>query len=142
MMLLLYEILLAATVCDYLWYKIPNRLIYIGIVAGYLYKLIMYSPGEALYSLLSGISVTLGLSVLYIVRALGAGDIKLLGLVGVFVGFSGTVKICLISLIVGAFAGFVILIYFGFIQKNHSKKSHYIRFSIPILISVFIFEFV
>lgn len=85
-MAVLLILLTVAAWCDVTSYRIPNLLIGIGLVVGLLIRLSFGGVTEllpGLQGLLVGIAVLLPL---YLLRGMGAGDVKLMGLVGVFLG--------------------------------------------------------
>jgi prepilin peptidase CpaA len=82
----LAAILFIAVVTDLKARKIPNRLVYTGLVLGPLCQVLLPS-GDGLWISLKGMG--LGLAVflpLYFLRAMGAGDVKLMAMVGSFIG--------------------------------------------------------
>jgi prepilin peptidase CpaA len=96
-------LLVIAAVCDYRTYRIPNRLVACGAVFGVIYTTVMppVLHGTALFPL-SGVVVGLLLFLpLYLLRAMGAGDVKLLAMIGTFLGPLETFYAALASMIVG-----------------------------------------
>jgi prepilin peptidase CpaA len=82
----LAAILFVAVVTDVKARKIPNRLVYTGLVLGPLCQALLPS-GDGVWVSLLGMG--LGLAVflpLYLLRAMGAGDVKLMAMVGGFIG--------------------------------------------------------
>lgn len=85
-MLLLLHLAGAAVFFDILYQKIPNRLIMAGLIMGLLYQIrhsgisgfLIYGAGAILPVMILGI--------LYFFRMMGAGDIKLLCVMGSFLG--------------------------------------------------------
>jgi prepilin peptidase CpaA len=95
-LLLLAGLLAAAVFTDVRSRRIPNRLVLCGLLAGLLLQATV-TPGAGLYGapfgglgLASGAGgFALGLALLlpmYMLGALGAGDVKLMGMVGSFLG--------------------------------------------------------
>lgn len=67
-------------------YRIPNRLIWVGLLAGLMMHVYLYAWSGLLESV-QGILVGMAwLLPFYLLRAMGAGDVKLMGLVGAFLG--------------------------------------------------------
>jgi prepilin peptidase CpaA len=90
--------------CDVTAHRIPNWLSVTGLVAAILLR----APGGVAATIegLEGalIALTIGL-VLYALRAIGGGDVKLLAAVGAFLGFPGVVGgLALMAVLGGAFA--------------------------------------
>ncbi len=66
---------------------IPNRLILVGIVAGFLLNAILQGPQAGLLFSVQGLLLGVGLLFIpFALGGLGAGDVKLLGLVGALKG--------------------------------------------------------
>jgi|SoiMethySBSTD1v2_1073268.scaffolds.fasta_scaffold241938_4 prepilin peptidase CpaA len=98
-------LLVIAAVCDYRTHRIPNRLVLSGAVFGLIYTTVVppMVHGTVLFPL-SGLLVGLLLFLpLYILRAMGAGDVKLLAMIGTFLGPVETLYAALASMIVGGF---------------------------------------
>lgn len=90
-----------ATAFDVREHRIPNWLIAIGILIAIPYHaLAPFGEGAtfALMGLLVGISTFLPL---YALRTMGAGDVKLMGMVGAYLGTSATINTVLATLIAG-----------------------------------------
>jgi prepilin peptidase CpaA len=131
-MLLLYVVLAAAVVTDFFRYRIPNGLVVAGYLAGILNCL--YQKDIWYISLLDGIFILLLLYPLFAIGAFGGGDIKLLSVVGIFLGFEMTVNVVIMALIAGAVCS-VIKIVLTCLRKQSLSLSHlYIHFSLPIFI--------
>lgn len=91
-------VLLAASYCDVRARRVPNALIVAGLVAAFVMQGVWY-PTKGLGSALQGCLGALGCTLpLYFLRGLGAGDVKLLAVVGAFVGWPAVGKVMLVSL--------------------------------------------
>lgn len=78
--------LLAAVFTDVTSRKIPNRLVYSGWGIAILCQMGLPS-GEGLWVALQGMGLGLGMFLpLYFLRAMAAGDVKLMAMVGAFIG--------------------------------------------------------
>lgn len=93
--------LLAAVFTDVVARKIPNRLVYPGLAVAILCQMVLPS-GEGLWVSLQGMGLGLALLLpLYFLRAMAAGDVKLMAMVGAFVGPQIIIGATLATFIVG-----------------------------------------
>jgi prepilin peptidase CpaA len=80
-------ILLIVAVCDVAQHRIPNRLLLLMIMLFLLQLSIHFSFEQLRVSLTGGLALFLCGLLLYSVRAMSAGDVKLLGVVGLYIGW-------------------------------------------------------
>jgi prepilin peptidase CpaA len=93
--------LLAAVYTDLASRKIPNRLVYSGWGLAIACQTMLPS-GEGLWVSLQGMGLGLAMFLpLYFVRAMGAGDVKLMAMVGAFVGPQLIIGATLVTLVAG-----------------------------------------
>lgn len=91
--------------------RIANRLVFAGAFAGIVLNTVLPEgfgfasalPGAlGFWKALGGLATGLGLMLpLYLLRALGAGDVKLMAMIGAFLGPKATVSVTLATFIVG-----------------------------------------
>lgn len=100
---ILMLLLTGAAISDYRSHRIPNWLVLFGALFGAIYNTALPpSPHENILFPLAGIGLGLLLFLpLYIIRAMSAGDVKLLAMVGAFLGAGETFHAALASMIVG-----------------------------------------
>ena len=100
---ILILLLTAAAVSDYRTHRIPNWLALSGAVFGLIYNTVLPPfPHAGFFFALGGLGLGLLLFLpLYLLRAMGAGDVKLLAMVGAFLGPKETFYAALASMIVG-----------------------------------------
>ncbi|MCI5919310.1 MAG: prepilin peptidase [Roseburia sp.] len=113
--------------------RISNRLIVCGYVLG-LFIRIMGNGWRGILEFLfySSIPVIL-LYLLFLMRALGAGDIKLFSVAGGFLIWKEWWMLLLVSLLAGAMIS-VLKIAFLILKKRYCiGEKHFIHFSVPIL---------
>jgi prepilin peptidase CpaA len=97
----LLALLAAAACCDVKRFRIPNLITAPGVLLGLaLNALLPDALGltSALYGLALGL---LGLLPLYLLRIWGAGDVKLVAMVGAFLGPTATITTVLFSFVAG-----------------------------------------
>jgi len=94
---------LCAALTDLSARRVPNRLVLMGAVAGLC--LATWSTGMAgfLQSLFGAIAGMLIFLPFYLLRGLGAGDVKLMGALGACMGFIAVIQTALIASLFGAF---------------------------------------
>jgi prepilin peptidase CpaA len=102
----LTALLVVAAVVDWRTLRIPNWLTVGGLAYALAYNgLMARGPDGGLGWALAGMGVGLAILLpLYVFRILGAGDVKLMAMVGAFVGASVTLQALLFTLAVGGIA--------------------------------------
>lgn len=116
--LLTYEILLtaivtAAALVDLHSRKIPNWLTFPTMAIGMALNGISMGGEGFLFSLKgAGVGIAL-LLIPYMMGAMGAGDVKLMGAVGSFLGAAGVFHACIISLLFGGIYAVILIIIRG-----------------------------
>ena len=142
---ILTPLLLSAFVIDYRLQIIPNRLnltiFEIGIIFTFLYGLsdIAISINMFLGMLAGGgifLLITLVGGLIYGKEAMGFGDVKLMGALGLFFGLSNIIIITLVSFLIGA------VLSIGLLATKIKKSDEYIPFGPFIVIATFISMFV
>ncbi|MDR6857396.1 A24 family peptidase [Variovorax guangxiensis] len=99
----LIALLVIAAVSDYRSYRIPNWLTFGGAMFALVYKtVIAVSPGSAFLMAWGGLLLGFAIMLpLYLLHAMGAGDVKLMAMVGAFLGLDETLQAVLWALIAG-----------------------------------------
>lgn len=97
----LVVVVAAATWVDIREHRIPNRLVAIGLLIAVIYHTM--SPfGHGASFAIAGMAVGVSsLIPLYIMRTMGAGDVKLMGMVGAYLGTAAVISAVLATLIAG-----------------------------------------
>lgn len=126
-LLALAALLLAAMVCDLRSRRIPNVLVATGVALGLLLQTVAQAGGglfgnpvgalglvPALLGGLAGLGLFLPL---YALRAMGAGDVKLLAMVGVWLGATGVLHAALWTLVAGGVLSLVVALYTGVVRQ-------------------------
>jgi len=118
-LIVLLTVLIAAAVYDVRYRKIPNWISMGGVLLGFLINFLIGPPEGGLLFALKGFAAGFGLyMVLYVLRAMGAGDVKLMGAVGALVGGERWFGIFLITAIVGGIMAFVLVTVRGRLKKT------------------------
>ena len=137
--------LLSAFVIDYKLQIIPNRLnltmFEIGLVIAFLYGLsdVAIAINMALGMLAGGgifLLITLIGGAIYGKEAMGFGDVKLMGALGLYFGLSNIIAITLVSFLIGAILSVILL------ATKIKKMDEYIPFGPFIVIGTFVSIFV
>lgn len=143
--LILTPMLLSVTVIDYKLQIIPNRLnlslFEIGLVFSFIYGI--SNPAITINMLLGmfvGGGIFLGITLLgglvYGKEAMGLGDVKLMGALGLYFGVANIILIALVSFLIGAILSIILLV------TRIKKTDEYIPFGPFIVIATFITIFV
>ena len=114
---LLTALLLAAVAADLKSRRIPNALVLVGLTLAFIAHSIALAAGSAplagrawwapLTGLLTGLA---SLFPLYLLRATGAGDVKLMGMVGAFIGVQPVLTATLYTLVAGGLLSLVFML--------------------------------
>jgi prepilin peptidase CpaA len=115
-----------AAVYDVRYRRIPNWLTVGGLLLGlilnsFLYQGISLSPYgfSGLFFALKGFGLGFGVYVvLYAVRAMGAGDVKLMAAIGAIVGWENWFGIFIVTAMIGGVVSLILVILRGRLQKT------------------------
>lgn len=119
-------------VCDLKWWRIPNRLIVVGLICGVLCNITEFGIlGGIKQFALGAVTPIAWLVILFLIRGMGAGDIKLLAVIGGLMG-RGIAEIVIYSIFVGGVIGL-----FGYLVK----KIRRIHFSLAVMAGMMIYCF-
>lgn len=89
-------------------FRIPNYLIITGLIVGTGILVIRGLTGENIRDYILGTLAGLaGMMLLYIIMAVGAGDVKLFAVIGILTGLEFVVQLIVVSLITGLLTGIV-----------------------------------
>lgn len=143
--LILTPMLLSIVVIDYKYQIIPNRLVLtifeIGLVFTFLYGISDINIAvDMLLGMVAGAGIFLVITwigkLIAGKEAMGFGDVKLMGALGLFFGFTSIIAISLIAFLVGAIVSIILLV------TRIKKTDEYIPFGPFIVIATFIMMFV
>ncbi len=127
MILSVLTLLMTAVWMDLKTDKISNRLILFGLFLGLPYQIILNGPCGILVFLLNGCVPILFLFLFYRIKALGAGDIKLLSVLGVFLNKEQYFCTIMYIFASAAMIGVVKLLLRGVLLKRLRVLSRYAR---------------
>lgn len=120
----LWGLLAAAVWHDVRRRRIPNRLVFAGAALGVLLNCVTQA-GAGLWLALGGLLLGLGLLLpMYMLKALGAGDVKLMAMVGAFLGPQGVLLATLCSLLAGAVLALGVALYRGSLRQVLANSWH------------------
>jgi prepilin peptidase CpaA len=115
----LLALITVAAAYDILFRRIPNWLTIAGVLAGVSLNTFIYQGWPGLQVSMLGLGVSFGAYfALYSLRAMGAGDVKLMAAIGALVGVRDWFGIFLITAIVGGFAGLAMLTVRGRVKRT------------------------
>lgn len=142
---ILTPMLISALMIDYKLQIIPNRLnlsmFEIGLIFTFLYGMSNINLAlNSIYGMLAGAGIFLIITLLggFIAgkEAMGFGDVKLMGALGLYFGLSGIIVVSLIAFLVGAIISIVLIV------TKIKKTSEYIPFGPFIVIACFMVMFI
>lgn len=130
-LLALTALLAGAVVTDIRSRRIPNRLVLSGLLIAFVTHGIALWPGHtalagpAWWAPLAGLAAGFGLLLpLHLLRAMGAGDVKLLAMVGAFVGPHTAVSAFVYTLLAGGLVSLVFLLGRGVAAQTFSNLKY------------------
>jgi len=139
--MILTPMLLSVFIIDYKMQIIPNRLnltiFEIGLVFCFIYGISNVAISiNMFFGMLAGAGIFLAITLLgglfYGKEAMGFGDVKLMGAIGLFLGLSNIIIVTLLAFLIGAILSIILLI------TKIRKTSEYIPFGPFIVIASFI----
>lgn len=143
--IILTPMLLSTFVIDYKLQIIPNRLnltmFEVGIILAFLYGLSDIAiTVDMIFGMLAGGGIFLLITIIggavYGKEAMGFGDVKLMGALGLYFGLSNIIVITLLSFLIGAILSILLLV------SKIKKINEYIPFGPFIVLATFISIFV
>lgn len=134
MMIPVFGILFRAVYTDVRKGIIENRLMLLGMITGFLF--VIFTGGKMLFweSIKSTVVIFAALFFLYIIKGLGAGDVKLICVLAVFFQRS-CFKIVTTAFFVAAFMAIGKMIWRFFKNKKIYQRGETIQFSIPVAVA-------
>lgn len=110
--------------------RVPNMLILIGMISGIVFRCYEHNGLKGTLYFMGGFLVPiLILFFVYAMGALGAGDIKLLGLLGGFMGLRQVITCIIVSFFIGGIISLIALILRRSVVSSFLRVYHYISMS-------------
>ena len=111
-------LVIVAAIWDIRTRRIPNWLTLSGVVLAVALNTFLYETAGLWYSL-KGLGVAFGVYfVLYLLHAMGAGDVKLMAAVGAAAGWENWLGILVLTSVFGAVAGLLLVAFKGRIRRT------------------------
>ena len=108
--MVLLALVLGAAVYDVRYRRIPNWISVTGVIIGLTLNAFLYPTWPGLFHSLKGLGLGFGVYfLLYAVRAMGAGDVKLMGAVGALVGWQNWFGIFIITAVIGGLMALIVV---------------------------------
>ena len=108
-------VVLGAAVYDVRYRRIPNWLSVAGVVLGFALNSFLYQGWPGFKHSLIGFGIAFGAYMaLYVIRAMGAGDVKLMAAVGAIVGWPNWFGIFIVTAIIGGIMALLLV----FVRKR------------------------
>ena len=115
----LIVLVLAAAVYDVRYRRIPNWISVSGAAIGLALNAFLYRGVPGLLFSLKGLALGFGAYfLLYAIRAMGAGDVKLMGAVGSLVGWEDWFAIFLVTAVLGGVLALIVVVARGRVKKT------------------------
>lgn len=135
MYLILTGFLLCAVYTDMTQTRVSNRLIMLGLIIGFIFRLWSEGLMGVFFYVVNIFIPVIFLYLLFQMRALGAGDIKLFSMLGAFISVEQLLKLMMAAFCVGAILGICKILYQFVFLKCELGKLTQIHFSPAILIA-------
>jgi prepilin peptidase CpaA len=116
-------LVVTAAIYDFRFRRIPNWLVLAGLVAGFGLNTALFAIAGLQAAGLVRAALGMGLALLiyfplYLLRAMGAGDAKLMAAVGSIVGWGNWLAVFVLTAIIGGVLGAIALLFAGRIRKT------------------------
>lgn len=101
--------------------RIPNWLVLMGLIASFIFQILFNSSGSFSGFKAWGLGLLVGFGLflpLYLLRAMGAGDVKLMAMVGAFLGPVSALGAVLMTLVVGGVLAIAVALWTGVLRHT------------------------
>lgn len=139
-LLIMSIITVAALFDDLRRYKISNKICAAAMLSGIILLLCDIAMGHSVVEYIAGaVSAFVIMLIAHMLMAVGAGDVKLMGAMGLILGFKFVNKVILLAFVCTAFLGTVLIMCGRCGVKNIAgKKFHTIHFTSALAIAEFV----
>ncbi len=121
LLVLLIIVLVIATITDIRYQKIPNRLTYPAVLVALIIHTVMNGTDGLVFSAEGlGLGIAIWL-LLYLAGKMGAGDTKLMGAVGAFVGPMNVLIASVFTAVIGGIYALVLLAMHGYLKETAKR---------------------
>ncbi len=127
-MILLVTFLSLAVIMDFASFKIKNRLILFGLIVGILLRIYDMEWTSILDGIIGMVVPVIILFPFFLFKVLGAGDIKLFSVIGLFYGNTFVLNSMLYSLFIAGFMSIIVLIKSKQFQSRYEYFIWYIKY--------------
>ncbi|MGD0775177.1 MAG: A24 family peptidase [Candidatus Solibacter sp.] len=122
--MVLLVMLLTAAVFDVLYRRIPNWLTVTGALLGIAMNTLIGPPQAGLVFSLVGLAVAFGIyAAFYALRAMGAGDVKLMAAIGALVGWQRWFGIFFVTALIGGVMAIILVVARGRLKRTFFNVS-------------------
>lgn len=115
---MIFLVLLPASLCDLYQYRVPNGIICVGLVLSLYKNLCLYGLPGVLYFFVNSLVPFVVCFIFYLLRMLGAGDIKCFSIISSYYNFKCGIRVMIASLFIGAVFSLVKMI----LQKSFIRR--------------------
>ena len=115
-------LVLLALICDIRTYKIKNQIVFPFVILGIITNAVSDGLNGIIFSLVGLCTPIIVLILLFMLRMLGAGDVKLFAAIGAIMG----AKFALYTIVYSFLAGGVIALFILIFNKNGMKRLLYL----------------
>lgn len=130
-MVIVLVLLGTAIYYDFRTDKVPNRLILTGYLTGAV--LSVHAPPDLIHFIVSALWPIVLLYPLFLIRGLGAGDIKLFSVLSIFYSSTILIRIMILSVFIGAVISIISWFTNRFLTKTVFR--HYIHYTLCIFLA-------
>lgn len=121
-MFCLFVILSIAAWMDIRTKRVSNCLVGFGLFFGFIFHIVKYGWMGSIYFIIRIFTPVLVFYLFFLMRVLGAGDIKLFSVISSFIGLKGLVQIIVYSFLTGAVFSLIVLVH----NRNLSVRLNYV----------------